>query len=61
MQHKKFELHAIKTYTHKTLVELYIYNVNRQIHSVNAHIHIEMTVSIYMQHRHEMTINITCK
>jgi hypothetical protein len=48
MPHKFFELHAIKTYTHRTLAEIYIYNVKRQIHYVNEQIHTEIIVNVYM-------------
>jgi hypothetical protein len=58
MPHKFFELHAIKTYTHRILAELYIYNINRQIHFVNAWIHTEVIVNIYMQHIQSIPIII---
>jgi hypothetical protein len=50
MPHKFFKLCAIKTYTHITLTEIYIYNVNRQINYVNARIHTKITVTIYMHY-----------
>jgi hypothetical protein len=58
MPHKFFELHAIKIYTHRTLAEIYIYKHKQTNTSVNAQIHTEITVNIYMQHIQEIPINI---
>jgi hypothetical protein len=58
MPHKFFELHAIKIYTHRTLVE-HLYIKCKQTNTfVNAWIHTEITVNIYMQHIQEIPINI---
>jgi hypothetical protein len=58
MPHKFFELHAIKIYTHRTLVEaLYIKCKNTNT-SVNTWIHTEITVNIYMQHIQKIPIKI---
>jgi hypothetical protein len=58
MPHKFFELHAIKIYTHRTLVEaLYIKRKHTNT-SVNTQIHTEITVNIYMQHIQEIPIKI---
>ena len=58
MPHNFFELHAIKIYTQRTLVEeLYIKHEHTNT-SVSTHIHTEITVNIYMQHIQEIPINI---
>ena len=58
MPHKFFELHAIKIHTHRTLaVALYIKCEHTNTY-VNAWIHTEITVNIYMQHIQEIPIKI---
>ena len=55
MPHKFFELHVIKTYTHRTIAELY---VNRQMHYAISCIHTEIIVNTYMHHIQAIPINI---
>jgi hypothetical protein len=58
MIHKFFELHAIKIYTHKTLVEELHIKHKHTNPSVNTQIHTKITVSIYIQHIQETPIKI---
>jgi hypothetical protein len=58
MPHKFFQLYSIKIYTHITLAEaLYIKRKHTNTF-VNARIHTEITINIYMQHIQEIPIRI---
>jgi hypothetical protein len=49
----------IKIYTQRNSCENFTYKTqNKQIHYVNAQIHTEIIVNIYMQNRQEIPINI---